>query len=121
MNMRLMRRAALAITCLVIAGCGGGNQKTNPAILGGPQLTWSAAWLQGTQAGPIAFQAIGQNATLTATVSANTTQPPYQVSVSGGCVTASASVTSSAVQVTAVSAGTCEVWVGTSSIQATTP
>ena len=111
-----------SILIIGLTACGGGNQPTvHISIPGGAALSWAGSWMQGVRKPPITFQAIGQAATVTASASVYTTQPPYPVSVAGNCVTSGATTMNTTVQITAANSGTCTIWIGTSAIQATVP
>ncbi len=129
---RILTAALAATAALTLAGCGHGigEQFTLPPPgPPGPSLSWTGSWVPGSQTGAIAFTAVGQTATLSATASSSTQQPPYPVYLSTGCtsVTTSSSTMTTTVQITASSAGSCTVSVGSvgvgnlSTIQATVP
>lgn len=105
----------------------------HPILPFAPTLSWTASWVQGTQQPPIAFQSVGQSATLTAAAQSGGPQPPYAFA-SGSCVTFSNESTNGAVEsatVTAATSGVCNITVSgvggsstqvqTTTIQATVP
>lgn len=87
----------------------------------GPLLSWTASWVQGSQRGPIVFQAIGQTATLSAVAPAGNEQPPYHLRIAPSCVTASSTTMNTSVQITAATSGTCYIGVDASETSATVP
>lgn len=99
--------------CVAFSACSNSTRNGGPFIeLGPPSLSWIAPWVQGTQTGPIVFQSIGQNATLTASATKPGTAPPPYSLTSGSCVTLSDDKTggqTESVTVTATTAGNCSV------------
>ncbi len=97
---------------------------TGPPPLSPPALSWTSAFAQGTQSGPINFQSVGQTATLA--IGGSSAVVSSDVS-SGNCVTLSgftANGTNATVVVSAASTGSCVISVKTfltSTIQATVP
>lgn len=110
-----------AITVAVLSGCGGERVDLNGPAPRGPALSWTATFVQGAQTGPIAFQSLGQTATLYAKQLPNTPPPPYNILLEGNCVRLSSSNVSTSVQVSAAAAGTCTLIVGGTTIQASVP
>lgn len=110
------------ITAVVMSGCGGerGISLHGP-IPRGPALSWTAAFVQGTQTGAIAYQSLGQTATLDAAQVPNSPPPPYATLLVGNCVKLSSPTVDTSVQVKAVASGTCTILVGGSPIQASVP
>ncbi len=119
--MKALHVAVLFAAPLVLSACGNRPPSGNIFIPAGPALSWNAAWAQAKQIGPIAFQAVGQNATLNASSSPASAQPPYEVRITGACVTASSTTMNRTVQITAVASGSCYVLVDTSMIEAIVP
>lgn len=120
--MKLLAVQVAVVSAMILSGCGGQNgiPLNGPPPLG-PSLSWTAGFAQGLQAGTIAFQSLGQTATLNAAAQPNGAQPPYQDAVESSCVTLSSSSVGTSVQVTAVASGTCIIRVGGSTIQASVP
>lgn len=54
----------LALLCSIAAFAGCGNQSNNNPVFITPLVQWTAPWVSGAQSGPITFQSVGQNVTL---------------------------------------------------------
>ncbi len=97
---------------------GGAHDGPPPPLLSA--TSWSASWSGGTQPlFPVAFESVGQSATVALAYEGPTFGPPYAVT-SASCATATASQTT--VTIVAVSAGSCNIVVmGTPPAEATIP
>ena len=110
---KFRRRKAWSVFCdavlvVCVSACAGPQStKVGPPGVNAPPptLSWSAAWVQGSQRGDIAFPSVGQFATLTMTGGAT----PYLLNA-GNCVSLSATSTNAtSVLVTAVRSGSCTI------------
>jgi hypothetical protein len=120
MNTRILYVLLCVSAALAACSSERGIPLNGPPPLG-PALSWTAAFVQGTQTGPITFQAVGQTATLYASPQPNGTRPPYRVLLEGSCVALSSSSFSTSVRVTAAASGTCNILIGGSATQASVP
>lgn len=126
--MNCVRPSALLLA-LSLVSCNTTQNGSGPPPIGNrtpPSLTWTSMWNPGTHLSPLAFQASGQVATLTASLS-GMSNAGFGLT-SGSCASLSANTANgpiAMVTVTATSSGTCNIVVtalgASSTMQVTVP